>query len=171
MDEDIKRAIALWRIGVLGPLVSARLEHGDRAELFRLAAERLHEKPDGHLVKLSPRTIETWFHEYRHGGFHALFPKTRNDQDQSRSIRPEVADLILRAKREKPRRSIRRIIRILERAKIVHVGELSRSSVHRLLHVHGVSAGSAGTACADCRRPVVFDRVGTAGGPRTGGPR
>ena len=28
MDDDDKRAIALWRLGVLGPLMSARLEHG-----------------------------------------------------------------------------------------------------------------------------------------------
>jgi hypothetical protein len=29
MDDKAKRAIALWRLGVLGALVSARLEHGE----------------------------------------------------------------------------------------------------------------------------------------------
>lgn len=32
MDDDAKRAIALFRLGVLGPLVSARLEHGCPSE-------------------------------------------------------------------------------------------------------------------------------------------
>ncbi len=50
-----------------------------------------------------------------------------------------VRDLVLRAKREKPRRSIRRIIRMLERAKVVRAGELSHSSVHRLLAREGIS--------------------------------
>lgn len=51
-----------------------------------------------------------------------------------------VCDLVLRAKREKPRRSIRRIIALLERAKLVRKGELSSSSVHRLLEREGLSA-------------------------------
>ena len=140
MDEDEKKAIALWRLGVLGPLMSARLEHGDRVAWFREAAARTHQQPDGRLIKLSPRTIESWFFAYRHGGFEALLPQTRSDHRQSRSIGAEVADLIVRAKREKPRRSIRRIIRMLERAGVVTKGELSRSSVHRLLQVHGASA-------------------------------
>jgi putative transposase len=140
MDDETKRRIALWRFGVLGPLVSARLEHGDRAAWFREAAERVHQLPDGRVVKLSPRTIEAWYQGYRHGGFDALLPQTRSDHRQSRSIPADVADLIVRAKSEKPRRSIRRIIRLLERAGVVPRGELSRSSVHRLLQVHGVSA-------------------------------
>jgi putative transposase len=46
---------------------------------------------------------------------------------------------VIRAKREKPRRSIRRIIRMLERAGRVRPGELSRGSVHRLLVWAGIS--------------------------------
>ena len=52
-------------------------------------------------------------------------------------------DLVVRAKREKPRRSIRRIIRMLERAKVVLPGELSASSVHRLLMREGISSRPA----------------------------
>ena len=58
MDDEIKRVIARWRLAVLGPLISARLEHGDRVEWFRAAAGRTHAHPDGHLVKLSARTVE-----------------------------------------------------------------------------------------------------------------
>lgn len=45
----------------------------------------------------------------------------------------------MRLKREKPRRSLRRIIRVLERAGKVTRGKLSRSSVHRLLYSRGLS--------------------------------
>jgi transposase InsO family protein len=139
MKHDDKQKVALWRLGVLGPLMSARLEHGDRQRYFAEAAARTHERPDGTRVELSERTIEDWYYAYRRGGFAALFPEDRKDRGRSRAISAEVAEHILRVKRERPRRSIRRIIRMLERARIVHVGELHRSSVHRLLQAHGVS--------------------------------
>ena len=141
MEDDEKRAIALFRFGVLGPLVSARLEHGDRAAYFAEAAARRHVMPpEGRIVQLSPRTIEAWFYRYKRGGFDALLPDAREDKGTSRAIRPEVAEVIIRAKREKPRRSVRRIIRMLERAGLVTKGELARATVHRLLAAAGISA-------------------------------
>src|SRR5207245_1521407 len=83
------------------------------------AATRLQQQPDGTYVQLSPRTIESWYYAYRHGGFQALFPQDRSDRGCSRVISAEIAEQILRVKRERPRRSIRRIIRMLERAQIV----------------------------------------------------
>lgn len=139
VTHDDKQAIALWRLGVLGPLTSARLEHGDRRRYCAEAAARLHERPDGTRVHLSARTIETWYDAYRRGGFHALFPDDRQDRGRSRAIAPAIAEQILRVKRERPRRSIRRIIRMLERAGVVHVGALHRSTVHRLLAAHAIS--------------------------------
>lgn len=139
MDIDERTEIALWRVAVLGALISTELEHGElRAHLEHIGA-RVHTRPDGRRVTLSPRTIEGWHYAYRRGGLEALKPKRRRDRGQSRAIRSEVAALILRAKREKPRRSVRRIIRMLERARVVRRGELSRSSVHRLLAAHGIS--------------------------------
>jgi transposase InsO family protein len=139
MDYEEKRATALWRMSILGPLVSARLEHGDRRAYFFEIATRTHQRPDGQFVKLSARTVEAWYLAFKKGGFEALFPKDRKDQGKSRAILKEVAEVILKTKRERPRRSIRRIIRMLERAGIVCVDELSRSAVHRFLRTHGVS--------------------------------
>jgi len=160
MDDKTKRAIALWRIGVLGSLVSARLEHGDRVKLFEEIAARVYEMPpDGKLVELSPRTVESWYYAYRQGGFDALCPGTRSDCGKSRAIAPEIAELILRAKREKPRRSIKRIIRMLERAGRVKRGELSRSSVHRLLKLAGISARPVRGPSAE-RRSFIAEHAG-----------
>ncbi len=159
MDDKAKRAIALWRLGVLGALVSARLEHGDRVQLFKEIAARVHQMPDGKVVELSARTVESWYYAHKHGGFEALHPDTRSDCGQSRAIAPDVAELILRAKREKPRRSIRRIIRMLERARKVKPGTLSRSSVHRLLSLAGVSARPLRGPSAE-RRSFIAEHAG-----------
>lgn len=159
MDEADRKRIALWRLSVLGPLISARLSHGDRRALFAQAASRTHQMPDGRHVTLSPRTVEAWYYAYRAGGFGALHPTPRADRGRSRAIAPELAELVVRAKREKPRRSIRRIIRMIERAGRVRVGELHRSSVHRLLVAHGVSARPARGPAAE-RRSFLPEHAG-----------
>ena len=139
MDEEARQKIALFRIAVLGPLVGARLEHGDLVELCREAATRAWELPSGEVIEVSARTVEDWHRAYQRGGFAALHPKGRSDKDKTRVIPEELVELILRLKREKPRRSVKRIIRVLERAKKVQRGALTKSTVHRLLQVHGAS--------------------------------
>lgn len=140
MDDQAKRAIALWRVGVLGPLVSARLSHGDRQDYFESAAARTHVHPDGRGIRVAAGTIEAWYYAYRRGGFEALLPKSREDRHRSRAVPADLCELLVRAKRERPRRSIRRLIRMLERAGKVPKGVLSRSTVHRVLRAAGVSA-------------------------------
>jgi transposase InsO family protein len=160
MDDDAKRAIALFRLGVLGPLVSARLEHGDRTAYFVEAASRRHVMPpDGRIVRLSARTIEAWYYLHKHGGFEALIPDARADKGRSRAIRAEIAEVIVRAKREKPRRSVRRIIRMLERAGLVKRGELARATVHRLLAAAGISARPVRGPAAE-RRSFLAEHAG-----------
>ncbi len=61
MDEKARQQLALFRIAVLGPLVGARLEHGELVELCREAAARTWELPSGAVIDVSARTIEDWF--------------------------------------------------------------------------------------------------------------
>jgi len=138
MDDKTKQGIALFRISVLGPLVGARLDHGDVLAFCREAAQRDWEYPDGTVGKIAAETIRRWYYAYLHGGFAALMPNDRSDLGTT-GIRAELADLILRAKRERPRRTIPRIIRILVRAERAKEGELSKSAVHRLLERHHLS--------------------------------
>jgi hypothetical protein len=90
-------------------------------------------------VHLSERTIERWLYAWRRGGFTALRPGDRSDSGTSRSIRPELAERIVALKKSNMRRSVRRIIRILERLGEARRDELKRSTVHRLLAAHGIS--------------------------------
>jgi putative transposase len=143
MNEEERTRVALWRHAVLGPLISARLEHGDRSKLFEEAARRVYEDHAGRKVELAACTVEAWYYQWLHGGWAALKPRERSDAGCSRVIPPEIAGLILEAKRENPRRSIRRLIRMLERDGKVRKGQISKSSVHRLLKAHGLSGRPA----------------------------
>lgn len=143
-DSERRTDTALWRFGVLGPLVSARLEHGDRAAYFSEIAARTHVAPDGRAVRLSARTVEAWYYAWRSGGLAALEPQARGDRGRSH-IRAELQKRLEVLKRENPRRSIRRLVRILERAGEAQRGELSRSSVQRFLATRGLSGRGGGT--------------------------
>ena len=139
MDDKTKQDIALFRVSVLGPLVGARLDHGDVVAFCREASERDWEFPDGAVGRVAAETIRGWYYAYQRGGFCALKPSDRSDLGTT-DIRPDLADLVLRAKRERPRRAISRIIAMLVRARRAKKGALSKSAVHRLLERHHISA-------------------------------
>src|SRR3989442_9003810 len=142
--HDDRTQWALWRFSILGPLVSARLEHGDRRALFEEISGRTHVAPDGSVKRFSRRTIEAWYYVWKKGGFEGLKDCPRSDLGKS-SIRPELREKLVVLKRENPRRSIPRLIKILERTGDAHKGELSKSSVQRYLRLEGLS-GRAGEA-------------------------
>jgi transposase InsO family protein len=138
MNHEQRRKVALFRYAVLGPLVSARLCHGDRQALFRLAASRIHEHPNGRKMKLSARTVEDWYYAYLARGLKGLYPKVRKDAARNKAVADDIAALLVFAKTQRPGRTIRQLIRILERAKKVEPDTLSPATVHRLLRRAGV---------------------------------
>ena len=139
--------VALFRLSVLGPLVSRdRLERGELKRFIRELASRDYDIPGSARRDIGEKTIEAWFYAWRRGGIDALSPKPRSDRGQSR-LPIDVQDAILDAKRDKPRRSIDQLILLVEKAGLAVRGTLPRSSVHRLLQRHGLSrpCGSAST--------------------------
>ena len=162
MDEKRRQEVGLFRIAVLGPLVGARLEHGDLVKCCREAAERAWERPDGEVIEVSARTIEDWYYAYQQGGFAALLPKERSDRRASHAIAAELAELILRLKREKLRRSVKRIIRILERAKKVERDTLTKSASTACSRPMG-SPGGPGVARAPSGARSSTSTPGTSG--------
>ena len=132
-------AVALFRLSVLGPLVSReQLDRGELQKTIRELAQREYAIPNSDRRLLCEKTIQTWFYLWRKGGIDALAPKVRVDRGQSK-ISATVQDAILAAKRENPRRSINQIERLLVAAGVAPEQSLSRSSVHRLLQQSGLS--------------------------------
>lgn len=144
MMNDID-AMALFRLSVLGPLVSReQLGRGELKQMLREIAQREYSIPGSQRRHIGEGTIEGWYYAWRREGIAGLVPKARADRGQSRIAAP-IQEAVLAAKRDNPRRSVRQIVRLLEAAGTVAVASLSRSAVHRLLHTSGLSrlAGSA----------------------------
>lgn len=131
--------MALFRLSVLGPLASRdRLEHGELTRTLRDLASKPYDIPGSKHHYLSEKTIERWYYLWCSGGIDALTSTTRRDRGQSK-IRPDLQEAILRAKREQPGRSLKELKRLLEGDGVARKGELSTSSLHRLLKKHGLS--------------------------------
>ena len=137
--------LALFRLSVLGPLVSReRLQRGELQRIIRELALKDYAIPDSQRRKVGEKTIEAWYYAWRREGIDGLMPQVRTDRGLSK-LAPEVQESVLNAKRDNPRRSIRQIQQLLEAAGVVANEVLSRSSIHRLLQAHGLSriTGSA----------------------------
>lgn len=131
--------IALFRLSVLGPLVSRQqIERGELKKIIRDIASRDYDIPYTDKSRIAEKTIEGWYYTYRRENHDGLKPKQRTDRGSSK-LAPQVQEAIIRFKRENPCRSIDGIIVLLLANGLAARGEVSRSSVHRLLKQHGVS--------------------------------
>lgn len=146
-------------MSVLGPLVSMDLEHGDLRPLLEAAATRTYETPQGRRVRPRWRTLEAWYYAHKHGGLEALEPATRKDTGTCRALPEALAQHILALRREQPRRSVRTLVRAIERAGMCRVGETSASSVLRLLRAHGLSQRPSASPARE-RRPFLPEHPG-----------
>jgi putative transposase len=132
-------AIALFRLSVLGPLVSReRLERGELQTIIRGLASKEYAIPGSDRRFLGEKTIEAWYYAWRTHGIDGLIPQQRTDRGVSKLPVP-VQEALLAAKRENPRRSIRQLKILLENAGTVSRNTLSRSAIHRFLQQQGLS--------------------------------
>ncbi len=88
-----KRKAALFRYGLITPLVLETLPRGEPTRGQDIAAGH-HEIPHSERTSVSVCALLEWALLYRSGGFEALAPQARQDRGQSRTITPQLADLI-----------------------------------------------------------------------------
>jgi len=96
--------LALFRYGLIAPLVIEPLARGELTRRAEEIASRQYDIPDSQRRTLSVDTLLEWAKHYRHGGLEALAPKPRQDRGRMRAITPQLATLIERLKRENPHR-------------------------------------------------------------------
>lgn len=130
---------ALFRMTVIGPLISrADFEKGELKRIVQGLSKHTYDAPNGKRVLLSPKTIERWYYVWKNGGIDGLNPKERCDRGKTQ-IPQNVQSSLISLKEGQPSRSINTLIKQLEVREVVGKKELSRSSVHRFLKVHGLS--------------------------------
>jgi putative transposase len=138
--ESKAEKIALFRYGLIAPLVLESLPHGEFTRRAQEIAARTYEIPYSRRTSVSVDSLRAWALRYRHGGFEALAPQPRRDRGQSRTLTPQMADLIERLKRENPHRTGTTLLRELALSADQNSPPLSASTLYRFLKRRGLTA-------------------------------
>jgi transposase InsO family protein len=132
--NDKAEKIALFRYGLIAPLVLETLPRGELTRRAQEIAARLYDIPHATRRQVSVDTLLDWTLRYRRNGLDALTPKPRQDRGRTRAVAPEAAALIERLKRENPHRTGTALLRELAPA-----GGLSASTLYRFLRARGLT--------------------------------
>jgi putative transposase len=140
MTDDKAEKIALFRYGLIAPLVLETLPRGELTRRAMEIAARLYDIPNSTRRQVSVDTLLEWTLRYRRNGLPALTPKPRQDRGQQRAITPETAALIERLKRANPHRAGTALLRELAPANEQNLAAgLSASTLYRFLRVRGLT--------------------------------
>jgi putative transposase len=101
VEEPQVREVALFRYGLIRPLLDERLSPAERGRLVAELVAVDHPGPHGRRVGVSRTTIYRWLKTYRDGGFDALLPAVRAPGPASDAA---LLALAVKIKRENPRR-------------------------------------------------------------------
>jgi transposase InsO family protein len=137
MPDDKAEKIALFRYGLIAPLVLETLPRGELTHRAQQIASRLYDIPHSTRRQVSVDTLLEWTLRYRRNGLSALMPKPRQDRGQMRAIPDTTAALIERLKRESPYRTGTALLNHLALAG--DQAEISPSTLYRFLRSRGLT--------------------------------
>jgi putative transposase len=131
--DDKNEKLALFRYGLIAPLVLETLPRGELTRRAQQIASRLYDIPHSTRRQVSVDTLLEWTLRYRRNGLSALTPQPRQDRGQQRAVSPEIAAIIERLKRENPHRTGTMLLRDLPQ------DSLSASTLYRFLRARGLT--------------------------------
>ncbi len=135
MNDETRQKIALFRYGILAPLISGTCDNTDnRKGFFREAAIKTYTNPRGLDTILSASTLERWFYQYQKHGFDGLLPRRRVDSGMSRKLDSDMKEQINYLKQEYPRIPATLIHQKLVANGTINNGEISLSTVNRYIN-------------------------------------
>ena len=80
MEQDRQLDLALWRFGVISPLLHREANDIGLGEMLSQMTLKSYVHPDGKIIELSPETIRKWLYRFNQGGLPALENKKRSDK-------------------------------------------------------------------------------------------
>jgi putative transposase len=137
MDEDLRRQIALFRYGLIAPLLQ-QPQRGAQKTILEATAKQTYTLPDGEVRRFSERTLERYLANYRKDGLDALFPENRADRSRPRVLPQSVIERAIALRKEQPLRTVEQLIVMLETEGLAPEGFIRRSTLSAHLKKAGV---------------------------------
>ncbi|MFC1853574.1 DDE-type integrase/transposase/recombinase [candidate division CSSED10-310 bacterium] len=137
--DDIGDEVALTRLLIIAPLLLPGLSAKQRYGQAREIVSQGWEHPFHGHRQLSIRTLYRWRAGWLDKQLDGLRPSYRHDRGSMRGVSAEVFRHAMALKKELPRRSMKRIIELLELRNLVKPGMLARSTLQRHLQRVGLT--------------------------------
>ena len=151
MPDHKPEIIALFRYGLIAPLVLETLPRGEFTRRAQEIAARLYDIPHSTRRQVSVDTLLDWTLRYRRHGLPAFMPQPRQDRGHMRAIPDATAALIERLKRENPYRTGTALLNHL--ALSGDQAEISLSTLYRFLRSRGLTAEATAPGAGRRQRP------------------
>lgn len=130
MEKEKQMDLALWRFGIISPLLHREANNSGLGETLAQMARQSYVHPDGKMIELSPETIRKWLYRFNQGGLDALGNKERSDKGRY-ELPDGLADVVFELRKQHPRWTL--ALLLSELIKSGHWDGLkpSRSSLYR----------------------------------------
>jgi putative transposase len=143
MDEDAKKAIAVFRFGVIADLVGRKLDRGEKERILKEKVSCEWDIPHSGRSYIGRSTVLTWLRVYERSGrnLESLCPDERSDKGSSRALDTESTALLLALRKDLPKVSLSVLMNEAKKRRIIPE-RVSYATVGRLLKVHGLTTES-----------------------------
>ena len=132
--ENDKNDIALFKYGIIAPLINDMDSCKSKEAFFREASSKQYVLPNGKTTIVTNGTIKKWYLDYCKYGFDALKPKSRNDAGLSRKIPSECIDKIHSLIQQFPHITGKAIYNKLIEDGIINAKDVSLASIYRFIN-------------------------------------
>lgn len=159
MEDDRQMELALWRYGIISPLLHRSANDVQLYDLLSILAQNSYIRPgDGRHVTMSAEAIRKWLYRYNHGGLSALADKQRSDKGIHDVPQP-LADAMFELRKEHPRWTLALLLQELVELKLWDETHPSRSTLYRFARAHNLMRDPH-LNTVETVRPFAFDNFG-----------
>lgn len=156
-QNDKNMDIALWRYGIISPLLHRDANNLPAGEVLDLASWNHYVHPNGTHITLSAETLRKWLYRYLHQGLPGLMGKTRSDKGNHK-IPEDIASTMTALRIEHPRWTVARMIQQLARTGTWNGHKPSRSAIYRFAKANNLQRDPH--IDPEQTRPFAFDHFG-----------
>ena len=127
-DPDLSKA--LWRYGIISPLLHRRDDDPTMADMLCSLAKKTFIRPDGAPIALSAETLRKWLYRYRSDGIKALEDQLRSDKGHQQ-IPQSVADALSKLRKEHLNWTLAKVLEQMSKAGLWNGIKPSRATLYR----------------------------------------
>lgn len=157
-QNDEKFELALWRYGIISPLLHRDANSLPSGELLDLASWTRYVHPNGSHISLSAETIRKWLYQYLQSGLPGLMGKVRSDKG-SHQLPDEIISALVALREEHPRWTLARVIKELCTTGQWNGKKPGRSAIYRFAKTHNLQRDPHINPKVNVR-PFAFDHFG-----------